>query len=175
MSLPSRHWAIFEALKNNQILVNGQVRVFDEWCHFWDQIEAADEHNKRVNRARRVAINRIRRLRPNQIDILVYQEESPDRIEELPDSPDSPEWWIHGPFRHLWAQEQPDSSSESSEEAEDFDQDAPDQYEDLNQALDALDQYDALVSDADSNNNNEETLCPLNTDCKNDDCTLLHF
>ena len=90
-----RHWFYFNALRENRLRVNGHIRDFEEWCRTWDQrkqekIEAELErrHQQRVARARRVAIENVRRLRPNQLDVHVIIEQSPSRIEELDTTPE---------------------------------------------------------------------------------------
>ena len=90
-----RHWHYFNALRENRLRVNGRIRDFDEWSQMWDErkqekIEAELErrHQQRVARARRIAIENVRRLRPNQPDVHVIIEQSPSRIEELDTTPE---------------------------------------------------------------------------------------
>lgn len=84
---------LFAALQRNAVSVGGVIRDFNEWSAHWDQIRKDRErledeirHQNRLDRARQAAIDEVRRLRPNQLDVQVVVEESPPRIESLSDS-----------------------------------------------------------------------------------------
>ena len=91
---PKEQNQLFQALQQNRITdENGQVRDFTEWCNYWENIrldrqtEIAEKRlQKRIARARKNAIDSVRKQRPHQLFVNVIQEESPHRIEEMSDS-----------------------------------------------------------------------------------------
>ena len=114
---------VFEKFRNGKLRENNVVRNFEDWRDFWESkkmkdLENAEEEKTRlkIEKAKQRAINEIRKLRPHQLSINVYQEESPSRFEEI---------------------------STSSEDSEISDQ--------------------------------PQIWCPLNVDCHDEACKLLHI
>ena len=90
---PQEQKKLFTRLKNNEVLVDGQVRDYKNWCDHWQNLRNEQEAKKiekrlqkRIENAKQKAIAEVRRKNPSQIFVDVIQEESPPRIEELADS-----------------------------------------------------------------------------------------